>query len=76
MGFQIGLIIAFVLLLALVVYMSSKSGSKAAQVEALKAELKKRAEEQERAKRIINNAYSLSADDARRMLHDVANKQR
>ena len=73
---QIGLIVAFTALLALVVYMSSKSGSKAAQVEALKAELKKRAEEQERAKRIINNAYSLSADDARRMLHDVVNKRR
>lgn len=57
-------------------WLAGKNGSKAAQLEALKAEIKKQAEEQARAQRIIDNVNSLSADDARKRLHDVANKQR
>lgn len=63
-------------LLTIIIFLSSKNGSKAAQLEALKAEIKKQAEEQARAQRITNNVGSLSADDARRRLHDVASKQR
>lgn len=63
-------------LFTLVVTLASRNGSKSAQLEALKAELRKQAEEQARAQRITDNVYSLSADDARRRLHDVANKQR
>ena len=57
-------------------WLASKNGSKAAQLEALKAELKKNAEEQKRAQQIADRVYALSGDDARRRLHNVANKQR
>ena len=57
------------------IYLASKNGSKSAQLAALKAELRKLAEEESRAKRINNFANGLSGDDARRLLHDVANKQ-
>lgn len=63
-------------LLTCIVFLASKNGSKAAQLEALKAELRKQAEEQARANRITDNVSNLSADDARKRLHDVANKQR
>ena len=56
--------------------LASKNGSKQAQLEALKAELRKKAEEQARAQKITDNVYSLSPDDARKRLQDVANKQR
>ena len=71
---QVGLIGAFLFLLGLVVSFSSKNGSKAAQLEALKAELKKRAEEQARAQKIINNVSNLSDDDVRKRLHDISSK--
>ena len=57
-------------------WLASKNGSKSAQLEALKAEIRKNAEEQRRAQEIKDRVYSLSPDDARRRLHDVANKQR
>ena len=68
-------ILAFGSLLSVAIVMASKNGSKAAQLEALKAELKKQAEEQARANRINNFANGLSGDDARKLLHDVANEQ-
>ena len=69
-------ILAFGSLLSVVVLLASKNGSKSAQLENLKAELRKNAEEQARAKKITDSVYSLSPDDARRRLQDVANKQR
>ena len=57
-------------------WLASKNGSKSAQLEALKAELKKQAEEQRRAEQITNRVYHLTADDARRRLHEIANQQR
>jgi hypothetical protein len=75
MWIQIGTIFGFICLLVGLVVLASKNGSKSAQLEALKLELKKRAEEQAREQRIIDYSYSLSADDARRRLHDVANKK-
>lgn len=62
-------------LLMLVVMLANKNGSKAAQLEALKAELKKQAEEQERANRINNSVASLTPDNARELLHKVSNEQ-
>ena len=56
-------------------WLACKNGSKAAQLAALKVELKKRIEEQERAKKIEDSVYHLTTDDARRRLHDVANRQ-
>lgn len=63
-------------LLVTALYLAGKNGSKAAQLEALKAEIRKQVEEQARAQRIMDTVSYLSADDARRRLHEVANKQR
>lgn len=63
-------------LVGVALWLASKNGSKSAQLEALKAEIRKNAEEQRRAQEIKDRVYSLSVDDARRRLHDVANKQR
>lgn len=62
-------------LFSVAIYLASKNGSKAAQLEALKAEIRKLAEEEARAKRINNFANGLNSDDARRLLQDVANEQ-
>lgn len=63
-------------LFVIAICLATKNGSKAAQLEALKAELKKQAEEQARAQKITDTVYSLSAADARRRLHDVARRKR
>ena len=63
-------------LVGVALWLASKNGSKSAQLEALKAEIRKNAEEHRRAQEIKDRVYSLSPDDARRRLHDVANKQR
>ena len=57
-------------------WLAGKNGSKAAKLEALKAELKKQAAEQERAQRITDKVYSLTPEEARRKLTDIANKSR
>ncbi len=63
-------------LLGVALWLASKNGSKAAQLEALKTELKKQAEEQQRAQKIMDNVYALSGDDAKRRLRNVARQQR
>lgn len=68
------LIGGFLSLLGLVVLLSSKSGSKAAQLEVLKQEIRKRAEEQARAQKILNDVSNMSSDDVRKRLQDVSNK--
>lgn len=62
-------------LFSAVIYLASKNGSKAAQLEALKAELKKQAEEQARASKIMDNVGSFDEHTCRQRLHNVANKQ-
>jgi hypothetical protein len=62
-------------IVGIALWLAAKNGSKSAQLEALKAEIKKQAEEQRRAQQITDNVYALSADDARRRLHEIANKQ-
>lgn len=62
-------------LISTVVWLASKNGSKQAQLEALKAELRKQAEEQRRAQQIKDYVGSLATDDARKRLHQIANKQ-
>ena len=62
-------------LLSLVVYLSTKNGSRLAQLEAIKEELKRLEKEEKKANEISNKVAHLTADDARRRLHDVANKQ-
>ena len=75
MLYNIIIILGGTALFAGALVLASKNGSKAAQLEAIKAELKKIAKEQEKANEISENVASLSADDARNRLHDVANKQ-
>ncbi|MBQ3666927.1 MAG: hypothetical protein II913_02580 [Elusimicrobiaceae bacterium] len=64
------------MLLGVALYLARKNGSKSAQLSALKEELKRQAKEQARAKQITDAVCHLTTDDARRRLHDVANKQR
>ena len=61
-------------LLVTALWLAGKNGSKAAQLEALKAELKKQAEEQARAHRITEKVFSLTEEQAREKLHSIANK--
>ena len=71
---QFILVIAFFCLLGLVVLLSSKDGSKSAQLEVLKQEIKKRAEEQARAQKILNRVTNMPVDDVRKRLQDIAKK--
>lgn len=67
------LLVIWVIMFFVALSFSRKEGSKAAKLEALKAELRKRAEEERRAEQISNNVYNLTDDDARERLHHVAN---
>ena len=71
----IGLTSALCFLFVLVVWLARREGKKSAKLEALKAEAKRNAEEQRKAQEIVNSVASMSTDNARRLLHDVANKQ-
>lgn len=62
-------------LLTCIVFLASKNGSKAAQLEALKAELRKQAEEQARVARINNSVANMSDSDVRNSLHKIATEQ-
>lgn len=76
MWLALGLTIALCSLFGLTVWLARKEGSKEAQLQAVLAQQRKEEQEQQRAKQITDAVYSMSADDARRRLHDVANKQR
>lgn len=65
------LVIGFLGMLALVAVMASKNGSKAAQLENLKAELRKRAEEQARAQRITDSVRREPIDSVRAKLQQT-----
>lgn len=66
----IGLIGGFSCLIWAVVYLAAKNGSKAAQIEVLKAEAKERS----RANKIMDTVRSLSADDVRNRLQNLSDK--
>ena len=59
-------------LLWAVIAMSKNYGRAAAQTEALKAEAKRAAKEQERANKIIDSVGRMSADDVRKRLRDLS----
>lgn len=61
-------------LLSAVILLASKNGSKSAQLEALKAEIRKQAEEQERAQRINNSVGNMSSSDVRDRLRQISSK--
>lgn len=67
-------IIAFGGLMSVVVYLASKNGSKSAQLEALKAEIRKNAEEQRRANEIADRVRNMSDDDVYSRLHNLQSK--
>ena len=69
-------IVAFGGVFATALFLASKHASKEAQLQNLKAELKKQAEEQARARRIMDKVSYMSADDARRKLCELQSKQR
>lgn len=71
MAHTIILVVGFLGMLALVAVMASKNGSKAAQLENLKAELRKRAEEQARAQRITDSVRRESIDSVRSKLQQT-----
>lgn len=72
----IGLTSAFCFLFVLVVWLARREGKKSAKLEALKAEAKRNAEEQERVNKINSSVASMSDDDARRKLCELqADKQ-
>lgn len=62
-------------LLAVCLWLASKNGSKAAQLEALKAEIKKQMEEQARAQKIRDCVSAMDEHTVRNRLHEIANKQ-
>ena len=62
-------------LLSAVVLLATKNGSKAAQLEALKLELKKQAKEQAHAQKIRNRVSVMDEHTVRQRLHQLANKQ-
>lgn len=68
-------IIVFGALLSAVVLLASKNGSKAAQLESVKAELRRIAEEQRKAREVAERVSSFTDDEVRAKLHEIANKQ-
>lgn len=61
-------------LLGAVVLLATKNGSKAAQLEALKTELKNQTKEQEYAQKIRNHVFVMDEHAVRQRLHQIANK--
>ena len=74
MTLHIGLFFGFIGLLWLIVALASKGGNRAAQVEALKQEIKKRAEEQERANAISRSVDDMPINSVRERLQDISSK--
>lgn len=57
-------------------FLSRREGSKAAQLEALKKELKRIEKEKELADKVTNNVTNFDEHTVRQRLHEIANKQR
>jgi cell division protein FtsB len=68
-------IFGFGLLLTVLVVLASKNGSKAAQLEALKADIRQRYKEQERAKELANRVDNMDDADIRNRLREISNKR-
>lgn len=75
MWLAIGLTGALCFLFGLTVWLARKEGSKEAQLQAALAQQRKDQEEQHRANKITDAVYNMSADDVKRRLYDVSNKQ-
>ena len=71
---QFLVIFAFGCLFVAVIALASKNGSKAAQLENLKIEIKRSEEERRRAEKIANSVDNMSSESVRERLQDVAGK--
>lgn len=65
----------FGLLFATITVLASKNGSKAAQLEAIKAEIKRQAKERERAEKIANSIDNMDDTTVRQQLCKIASKR-
>ena len=63
-------------LVGVALWLASKNGSKAAQLEALKLELKKQTEEQQRVTKIRDGVMRMDESAVRERLHEIANRVR
>lgn len=61
-------------ILGIALWLASKNGSKAAQLEALKAEIRKQAEEQSRVARINSSVSNMSDADVAERLQKLSGK--
>lgn len=68
---EIWLIGGFIGFLGVVVWLASKNGSRAAQIEALKAELERTSKEQARAQGIIDNVRRTDIERVREKLRQT-----
>lgn len=75
MLWQILVIIGGCGVFGIALWLASKNGSKSAQLEALKAEIKKQAEERYYAEKIKNNVRNLSDYDVRERLRQIADNK-
>lgn len=62
----------FCFLIGLAIWLARKEGKQSEKLE----QQKKQEKELERAQKITDSVNALNADDARRRLHEIANKQR
>lgn len=75
MAWQIAAILGGSGLLAIALLLASKNGSKSAQLEVLKQELKKQADDQRRANEIMDSVSNMDEHAVRNKLHQIANSQ-
>lgn len=75
MWLQIGVIFGLFSLWVLTAYLASKAGSKSAQLESIKAEIKRQEKERERAEKIANSIDNMDDTTVRQQLCKIANKR-
>ena len=71
MWIYIVIIIIFCSLLSAIIYLANKSGRNSEKAERLKEELRRRAEGQARANKIVDGVRMLTDDECRRRLHEI-----
>lgn len=64
----------FGVVFAAALYLAYKYGSKAAQLDAARAQVRQQRKEQQYATEITSRVYALDGNSVRRRLHDVAGK--
>lgn len=67
--------LAFSSLIGVIVFLSSNNGKKTAELENLKADLRKEIRERENASKITNSVNNMSSDTVRDRLQNISSKQ-